>query len=91
MIIPTPHGNAPTAPTVKASNTHVQLGMSVPPTIRLVNRLRSQLAALVNRFPPLAMYNELQAARSLAAAYEATAERRARQRRFQHGQKDGQR
>lgn len=74
------NAETPTAATMGASKVHWN---PVPGIL-------ARLAGLVNRFPLVALYRELQAARSLVAAYEATAERRARQRRMLSGQKGGQ-
>jgi hypothetical protein len=74
------NAEVPTAATMGTSKVHGNP----------VTRILHHLSALVNRFPPVALYRELQAARSLAHAYEATAERRARQRRVISGRKGGQ-
>jgi predicted signal transduction protein with EAL and GGDEF domain len=83
MINPTAHKKTPAVPPAEVSETHIQLGYRVALFARIVNTVRQ----LVNRFPLVALYHELQAARSLVAAYDATAERRARQRRLLRGEK----
>ena len=64
------NAETPSAPTPGVSKVHVVSRTGILPL----------LAQLVNRFPPIALYHELLAARSLAHAYEATAIRRDRQR-----------
>jgi hypothetical protein len=78
------NAETPTAATMGASKVHWNP----------VTRILARLSASVNRFPPLALYRELQAARSLVNAYEATDSRRARQRQLMCsgvGRKGGQR
>jgi hypothetical protein len=77
MINPTAtHKETPAGGTAEASKPFIQLGYRVTPFARIVNTVRQ----LCNRLPLVRLYHELQAARSLVAAYDATAERRARQR-----------